>query len=106
MPFNEQAQEILESLRGFIINEDTIELLVTSNGCTDKESFVINVNTGFTGLSPTEITVFRKAPDTCKMMPRVVSVIFTKKELGINDLFEVTLTNKFGNMPAKDLTSA
>lgn len=102
MSLDERTQETLEPLRGFKINDDTIELFVTSNGCTNKENFTIQVNKGFTGVSPIELTVIRTKPDTCKMLPSVVQVIFTKKELGINNLFEATLTNKFGDIPPGD----
>lgn len=98
MPLNEQEQEVLEPLRGFRINGDAIELFVVSNGCTDKESFTVKVNTGFAGVSPVELAVIRVRPDTCKMLPSVVQVTFKKSELGIDGLFEVTLANKFGDI--------
>ncbi|PYC20634.1 hypothetical protein [Pseudomonas mosselii] len=97
MSLEGQIQKVLELLRGFKIDEDTIELYVMSNGCTRKEDFEVQVNKGFTGVSPVELTVVRVRPDTCKMLPGMVTITFTKKELEIEGCFEATLTNKFGS---------
>jgi hypothetical protein len=92
-----QTQAMIEVLNGINITDDTVELFVISNGCTTKENFHVDVNTGFTGQSPVIITVYRIKSDDCKMMPHVVKLTYSKKELKIDGLFETTLINKIGN---------
>lgn len=102
MPLEDQAKGKLELLRGLKINDDTLELFVTSNGCTTKDDFVIQVNTGFTDVSPVELAVIRVRPDNCKMQSNVFQIVFTRSELGVNALFEATIANKVGDIVLVD----
>lgn len=96
MPIENVATTI-EVLHGIRINDESIDIFVTSNGCTSKDNIRIEVDKGFTGMTPVSLTVVRSEPDTCKMMSHVAQLTFTKAELGIEGRFDFTLTNKLGN---------
>ena len=93
-----KAEPTEEVLLGLDIMPNSIELHVTSGGCTSAENFSIEVNKGITGKPPYLVSVKRIKPDNCKMrIPDGVKVSFNRKKLGLDGLVEFTVTNKFGN---------
>jgi len=92
------AERTEEVLMGVNITAKEIELHVVSRGCTNKESFSIEVDKGITGKPPYAIRVYRVKPDDCKaFLPEGVTVKFSKDELSLSGIFEMSLTNKLGN---------
>lgn len=87
-----------EVLLGVKIDSNNLELTVATGGCTKKGDFSVEVNKGFTGKPPYLLTVRRIRPDDCKAMMSDGTVIrFSKEELGLSGIVEMTLTNKIGN---------
>jgi hypothetical protein len=56
-------------------------VLVSSNGCTDRDSFEVAVVAGAT---VTRVTLTRRRPDPCRMRPHQVWLGFGWTELGLN----------------------
>lgn len=87
-----------EVLLGVKMDSENLELTVATGGCTKKGDFAVEVNKGFTGKPPYLLTVRRTKPDACKaMMPDGTVIQFSKEELGLSGIVEMTLTNKIGN---------
>jgi hypothetical protein len=92
------AERTEEVLMGVNITAKEIELHVASGGCTNKESFSIEVDKGITGKPPYALRVYRVKPDDCKaFLLDGVTVKFSKDELGLSGIFEMSLINKLGN---------
>lgn len=92
---SEQTGGTEELLVGITFDEDNVELVVISNGCTSEDDFEIEVNKGFTGQPPYRLTVRRIRPDNCKMTPHPVTLKFSRSDLGLEEPFELHVTNMF-----------
>jgi hypothetical protein len=91
-----QAAE--EVVYGTELTQDNLEFQVASGGCTEKKDFKIDVVKGITGLPPYLVTLNRINSDNCKMLvPEGVSIKYTRKEVGLEGVAELILTNKIGN---------
>lgn len=92
------AEGTEEVLMGINITAKEIELHVASGGCTTKENFSVKVDKGSTGKLPYVLRVYRVKFDGCKaFLPDGVIVKFSKDELGLSGVFEISLKNKLGN---------
>ena len=92
------AEGTEEVLLGVGLTSEGLQFTVASGGCTQKSDFAVEVNKGITAKLPYLVTVRRMKPDNCKAMIEGGTVIrFTKKELELSGIVEVTLTNKIGN---------
>ncbi|MCB0419760.1 MAG: hypothetical protein KDD61_02120 [Bdellovibrionales bacterium] len=75
---------------GYMPTQDGFELLVESNGCTDKSSFMMVMLESF----PVQMHVVRKVADTCEMERHLKKLTYTYKELGLNQDSQFYLINK------------
>jgi hypothetical protein len=90
-------QPQLETLMGVEIIEDKLKIRVSSGGCTDKDSFRINVIKGFTGIPPYIVEIYRIIPDYCKRyMPEGVVLEYKLSDIGIEPFATFRLENKIG----------
>jgi len=91
-------QPKLEVLRGITITNKELKIRVNSGGCTNEDSFQINVIKGFTGIPPYILEVYRIHPDYCQMyLPDGVELSYNLKELGIEPHATLNLQNRIGN---------
>jgi hypothetical protein len=89
-------QPKLEKLKGIRFEKDRIIFRVPSNGCTDKNSFVISANCGFTNLPPCRVTVHRIVADYCDAyLPDGAEIECTYDELGMKDGYSFIVENEF-----------
>ena len=87
-----------EVVYGAGLTQDNLEFQVASGGCTAKEDFEVDVVKGITGLPPYLVTLNRIKSDNCKkLMPEGVSIKYGRKEVGLEGVAEIILTNKIGN---------
>lgn len=80
-------------------------IVVPSNGCTRKESFQVEAarQTNPDGSIHYVLTVKRKSPDECKMMPHKEIIHFNlEKDLGIKGKYTYSLANRIYPAPDKD----
>jgi hypothetical protein len=87
----------VEVLHGIELTPDELAIWVATGGCTEKCSFWIYVDKGFTGKPPYIVTVFRVKPDDCKGSFQPIRLCWSRKELGLEGLAEFTLSNRIGN---------
>ncbi len=88
---------VLETLIGVEFNEEGVLLTVPSNGCTDEDSFEVEVS-GFTGHSPFFMSVYRVALDPCdEYLPWGVKLQYSYAELGLKRGDFVKLINPIGS---------
>ncbi len=91
------AERNEEVLMGVNITDREIELHVASGGCTNRNSFSIEIDKEGAGKLPYVLRVYRVKPDDCEaFLPGGVIVSFSKDELGLSEIFEMSLTNKLG----------
>lgn len=91
------AERTVERLIGFRHTDDKLIIRVKSGGCTQKEHFKVEINSGFTGMSPVFATVYRLTPDHCKAnIPNGIEVEFTFEELGLPDDTDIIVVNPVG----------
>ncbi|MDE1461323.1 hypothetical protein [Spartinivicinus poritis] len=89
------AEGTKEVLMGVDILPNSIELHVASGGCTNADSFIINVDKS---ASPYSVTILRIQPDFCEAhIPDGIKVSFDRTLLGLGGKVEFILTNKIGN---------
>lgn len=92
------AERTEEVLMGINITDSEIELHVASGGCTNKNSFSIEIDKGSIGKPPYVLRVYRVKSDNCEaFLPNGVSVRYSKDELGLSGISEMSLINKLGN---------
>lgn len=84
-----------EVLLGVEVTSTGIDFRVASGGCTKKEHFDVSVlGTGFGA----QVTLYRTVPDYCEaLISDGVVISFTKAELGLGELFQVSVLNRIGN---------
>ena len=75
--FTPQTKE-LEMLHGLVVNNETVILTVTSNGCTSADSFKIDVAESL----PPQVKVIRVIPDNCRGVSRPIDLKFPLKAFG------------------------
>ncbi|ETW98141.1 hypothetical protein [Candidatus Entotheonella palauensis] len=68
----------VETLHGLEVTETAVVITVTSNGCTDKDDFEIEVQKSL----PPIATFIRVQPDFCEAVPHSVDISFSLKEVG------------------------
>ncbi|MCG8367362.1 MAG: hypothetical protein MJA27_29000 [Pseudanabaenales cyanobacterium] len=78
-----------ETLHGLVLTETTATITVTSNGCTEKSHFEVQLQES----SPPIATFIRVKPDLCRVVPHSVDIVFSLKEVGatsfkVANLFE------------------
>ncbi len=79
-----------EPVYGVWFDEKGLNARVSSNGCTDKDSFRLEVNYGATNT----LTLVRTRPDMCRALIREGRVLtWSLKEVGIGAGVNVRLTN-------------
>ncbi|NEO92836.1 MAG: hypothetical protein F6K56_22370 [Moorea sp. SIO3G5] len=71
----------VEPLHGINITEKGVTILVTSNGCTQKEDFT----TILAKSQPPIATFIRLKPDFCKGVSRPVTIQFSLSEVGATE---------------------
>lgn len=95
----EYFQPQLEVLMGVEITNDKLKIRVSSGGCTKKDSFIINVIKGFTGIPPYLIEIYRILPDSCDgYMPEGDLLEYNLSELGIEPFATFRLENLIGRI--------
>ncbi len=67
-----------EVLHGIRVQQNTVTVTVTSNGCTGPGDFEIKVAKS----NPPIATWIRKRPDPCKMISHSVDLEFSRKLIG------------------------
>jgi hypothetical protein len=70
--------EQIETLHGLMLTENQVIITVTSNGCTDKGDFKIQLKESH----PPIATFVRVQPDICKAAVHSVDLTFSLKEVG------------------------
>ncbi|NET66388.1 MAG: hypothetical protein F6K63_19150 [Moorea sp. SIO1G6] len=78
----------VEPLHGIQITEKSVTIVVTSNGCTQKEDFT----TILAKSQPPIVTFIRLKPDLCKGVSRPYPIQFSLSEVGAK---EFKLANLF-----------
>lgn len=86
----------VETIYSLSLAEDNVQILVESNGCTSKESFLVQKF-----FDPNDNVVkllfIRNRPDLCRAFHvEGVVVQFSKEDLGLNYDEEVRIENPFG----------
>lgn len=82
----------LENVRGVRFEQSQAVVRVTSNGCTRKEHFVVEIVDG--GARPGEIALVRETPDHCRaMIAEGVELAWTYEELGLERGADLRLAN-------------
>ncbi|MDJ0715436.1 MAG: hypothetical protein QNJ54_14620 [Prochloraceae cyanobacterium] len=83
-----------ETLHGLIITETSVIITVTSNGCTEKKDFKIELQES----KPPIVTFIRVKPDPCNMVSHSIDITFSLKEVGAA---EFKVTNPFAPGPTR-----
>lgn len=90
-------QPYLEVIKGIEIYRDKIQLRVPSNGLTNKESFEVKIDKGFTGLPPFRLEIYRIKPDYGKaLLPDGIVLEYTNEDLHEDHFSAYTLINQIG----------
>lgn len=90
-----------EVLKELVAGSHTVAIRVGSNGCTDKDSFRVDVQKSH-GVSPKTphyvLTFFRVKPDECKaIVPGGTLITFDlKKNLGLGGAYTYSVSNRVG----------
>jgi hypothetical protein len=74
----------VEIISGVNTQENKIAFWVSSNGCTNKESF--KVLNRILNEEEVEITLIRVKRDFCKGLTRIIKIFYYPEELGIENL--------------------
>ena len=86
-----------EVLYGVELTPESLIITVATGGCTEEDSFHIDVNKGYTGLPPYLVTVYRVKPDDCHGNFEPIRIAFSRKDLGLEGLVEFRVLNRIGN---------
>lgn len=86
-----------EVLYGVELTPESLIITVATGGCTEEDSFHIDVNKGYTGLPPYLVTVYRVKPDDCLGHFEPIRIAFSRKDLGLEGLVEFRVLNRIGN---------
>jgi len=70
--------EQVETLHGLMLTDNQVIITVTSNGCTDKDDFKIELKESH----PPIATFIRVQPDFCRAVAHSVDIAFSLKEVG------------------------
>lgn len=96
---NPEFSPVLENLMGIEVVGEQLKIRVSSGGCTNKDSFRINVMKGFTGVPPYILEVYRVIPDRCRAhLLNGVVLEYNLQELGIEPFASFSLANKIGKV--------
>ncbi|MFN3816940.1 hypothetical protein [Brevundimonas sp.] len=88
----ELAPRELESVHGVRFERDQALVRVTSNGCTDKSDFSVEIVDG--GAMAGEMTLVRNEPDHCRaLIAEGVELSWTYAELGLERGAALVLAN-------------
>ncbi|MEM9541155.1 MAG: hypothetical protein AAGA60_16835 [Cyanobacteria bacterium P01_E01_bin.42] len=68
----------IEPLHGFYLTDGTATIMVTSNGCTQKEDFISILEKS----EPPVVTFIRLKPDFCKAASTPYRISFSVEEIG------------------------
>lgn len=82
-----QYQPVIETLHGLQVTEKTVTILVTSNGCTEKQDFIAVLDKS----QPSTATFIRLKPDLCEATSQLYSIKFLLEEVGATE-FKVANT--------------
>lgn len=89
----------IETIYGLIFTGDTLQIQVESNGCTARESFMVEKLTDPQG-NVAKLLIVRNHPDWCRAyLPAGVTVEFSKEDLGLDGEINVHIQNPFGYNP-------
>lgn len=89
-----------EAVLGIEMLQDELRIRVPSGGCTTKEHIHVEVNKGFTGMPPFQVTVYRVQPDFCRAyLPDGVVLTYTLEELDLKSSDWFCLDNNIGRTP-------
>ena len=86
-----------EVLHGIELTDEKLIITVATGGCTEKDSFHVEVNKGFTRLPPYLVTVYRIKPDDCLGNFEPVRISFSRRELGLEGNVDFRILNRIGN---------
>lgn len=89
---SEKFDPQIEVLNGIQVTEQSVTIIVESNGCTQKEDFIAVLSKA----EPPEVTFIRLQPDLCRAAPRPLPIKFTLEEIGAK-MF--TVANPLDPMP-------
>ncbi|MCI5144544.1 MAG: hypothetical protein D3923_03235, partial [Candidatus Electrothrix sp. AR3] len=87
-----------EVLYGIELTPERLVITVATGGCTEKDSFHIHVDKGYTGLPPYQVTVYRIKPDDCKGNFEPIRISFSRKDLGLEGAIDFTVRNRIGSI--------
>jgi hypothetical protein len=94
---NVAFQPYLEVIKGIEITSSLLKVRVPSNGLTEKGSFSIRVDKGFTGIPPYILEVYRVEPDYGKAyLPEGVVLEYTIEDLEVTHFTTYKLENRIG----------
>jgi len=82
-------QPTIEPLHGLEVTERSATIVVTSNGCTKKQDFIVVLDKS----QPSTATFIRLIPDFCKAVSHPYPIKFSLQEVGattfaVSNLFE------------------
>ncbi|MCI5150034.1 MAG: hypothetical protein D3916_11715 [Candidatus Electrothrix sp. MAN1_4] len=86
-----------EVLHGIELTDQKLIITVATGGCTEEDSFHIEVNKGYTGLPPYLVTVYRIKSDDCRGNFEPIRISFSRKELGLEGNVDFRILNRIGN---------
>ncbi|NMF63764.1 hypothetical protein DP113_29300 [Brasilonema octagenarum UFV-E1] len=84
----------METLHGLVLTDISATITVTSNGCTKKDDFKIELTKSL----PPIATFIRVKPDNCDAVAHSIDLVFSLKEVGAA---EFKVANPFVPGPAK-----
>jgi hypothetical protein len=85
-----------ERLYGAMVEPDGVRIRVASNGCTDEQSFDVDVDrVGGPGDARFRVRFARETPDRCRAyLVDGVELFFSRQRLGLPDDARITIANR------------
>ncbi|MCG7985259.1 MAG: hypothetical protein JAY90_21250 [Candidatus Thiodiazotropha lotti] len=81
----------VETLHGLSLTSTHLSFSVTSNGCTDLDSFDVLIQR----IDMSLLSVVRKKEDTCRRKRNMIDIKYPLSKLNINSTTAFTITNPF-----------
>ena len=97
VPLTAIKYAVEEVLYGVELTPESLIVTVATGGCTEKGSFHIHIDKGYTGLPPYQVTVYRVKPDEGKGDFEPIRISFSRKELGLQGIIDFYVRNRIGN---------
>ena len=87
-----------EVLYGIDLTSESLIITVATGGCTEKGSFHVDVDKGYTGRPPYLVTVYRVKSDDCEGDFEPIRISFSRRELGLEGAVDFRVLNRIGSI--------